>query len=307
MILLEKPIILPMTLKEIQEGNYQFKFGNLTEEWGSTGEAIVIPASAFNKPYDEGGLFPDSLNDIFNLYCDMDIFDNTDTRFKLKQQIVSVWFMISNFGNVLNKFLNLASKELISFKKLKETDKLLFGHCNNSIYIDLSVDDRLVAAEIVVGTGGCKYIEYIEGNELNNRVSSVHTRYIDLDLSKEELGILVNTIFPTLWYYSRNTIDMKELAEDKMKKLDISNLKKDNLKPLSEDLTMEKERSTYKPNYGKESVDSTWKILWTLVKNNIEDLEIQKELIQEMIEAQEKVIEVQKKVMEYLKKAKEEL
>lgn len=70
---------------------------------------------------------------------------------------------------------------------------------------------------------------------------------------------------------------------------------------------MEKERSTYKPNYGKESVDSTWKILWTLVKNNIEDLEIQKELIQEMIEAQEKVIEVQKKVMEYLKKAKEEL
>ena len=307
MILLEKPIILPMTLKEIQKGNYQFKFGNLTEEWGSTGEAIVIPASAFNKPYDEGGLFPDSLNDIFNRYCDMDIFDNTDTRFKLKQQIVSVWFMVSNFGHILDKFLKLASEELITYKKLKVIEDLLFGHDNNSLYIDLSVDDKLIAAEIVVGAGGCKYIEYIEGNELNNRVSSVHTRYIDLDLSKEELGILVNNIFPTLWYYSRNTIDMKELAEEKMNKLDIPSLKEENLKPLPEDLIVERERTTYKPNYGKETVDSTWKILWTLVKNNIEDLEIQKELIQDMIDAQEKVIEVQKKVMEYLKKSKEEL
>lgn len=306
MMILKKPVILPMTLKEIKEGNYQFKFGNLVEEWGGAGEAVVIPAKAFTKPYNENEILPDILNDFYKHYCNEDNFDDPNNRFKLKQKIISVWFMVSNFGDILNKFLDLASKELVSYKKLRETDTLLFGHDNNSLYVDLSVDDKLVAAEIVVGAGGCKYIEYIEGNELNNRVSSVHTRYVDLDLSKEELSILVNTIFPTLWYYSRDTLVLKELAEEKMRLVDVENINKENLKPLPEDLTIEKERATYKPNYGKETVDSTWKILWTLVKNNIEDLEIQKELIQEMIEAQEKVIEVQKKIMDYLKKAKEE-
>ena len=305
MMILKKPIILPMTLKEIKEGNYQFKFGNLVEEWGGTGEAVVIPAKAFTKPYNENGILPDILNDLYKHYCNEDNFDDPNNRFKLKQKIISVWFMVSNYGDILNKFLDLASKELVSYKKLKETDTLLFGHDNNSLYIDLSVDDRLIAAEIVVGAGGCKYIEYTEGNESNNHVSSVHTRCIDLDLSKEELGILVNTIFPTLWYYSRNTLVLKELAEEKMHLVDVENMKKENLKPLPEKLEKEKNCNG---DYGRQDIkEGTWKVLWTLVKNNIDDLQLQKELIQDMIDAQEKVIEVQMKVMDYLKKAKEEL
>lgn len=307
MKILKKPIILPMTLKEIKEGNYQFKFGNLVEEWGSDGEAVVIPAKAFTKPYNENKVLPDILNDFYKHYCDEDNFDDPNTRFKFKQKIISVWYMFSNYGDILNKFLRLASEELISYKKLKEkeTCTLLFGHDNNSLYIDLSVDDKLRAAEIVAGAGGCKYIEYIEGNESNNRVSSVHTRYIDLDLSKEELGILVNNIFPTLWYYSRNTLVLEELAAEKMCLVDVENMKKENLKSLPEKLEKEKNCNG---DYGRQdSKEGTWKVLWTLVKNNIDDLQLQKELIQDMIDAQEKVIEVQMKVMDYLKKAKEEL
>lgn len=307
MDILDKPIILPMTLKEIKEGNYQFKFGNLVEEWGSYGGAIVIPANAFTVPYEESGFLPDTLNDIYEYYCEIDNFDGINNRPILRQHLLSAWFMVSNFGNILNKFLKLASEELVSYKNLKTTDELLFGHDNNSLYVDLSIDDKLVTTEIVISNSDTKIIEYDESIKDGSRVSTIHTRYIDLDLSSDERAILLNTIFPTMGHYSRNTIDMKELAEDKMKKLDISNLKKDNIKPLPEDLFMEKERTTYKPNYGKETVDSTWKILWTLVKNNVEDLEIQKELIQDMIDAQEKVIEVQKKVMDYLKKSKEEL
>ena len=303
MNILKKPIILPMTLKEIKEGNYQFKFGNLVEEWGSDGEAIVLPAKLFTVPYDESGILPDTLNNIYEYYCDIDNFDGINNRPILRQHLLSVWFMVSNFGHILDKFLKLTSEELITYKKLKTTDDLLFGHDNNSLYIDLSTDDRLVATELVINNMDAKIVEYNESTKDNNHVSTVYTRYINLDLSSDERLILLNTIFPTMGHYSRNTIDMKELAEDKMKKIDIPDLKKDNLKPLPEDLIMEKERSNI--DYNKQ--DSTWKILWTLVKNNVEDLEKQKELIQDMIDAQEKVIEVQKKVMEYLKKAKEEL
>lgn len=307
MNILKKPIILPMTLKEIKEGNYQFKFGNLVEECGGTGEAIVLPAKVFTVPYDESGILPDTLNNIYEYYCDLDNFDGINNRPILRQHLLSVWFMVSNFGHILDKFLKLTSEELITYKKLKTTDEILFGHDNNSLYVNLSTDDRLVATEIVISNSDAKVIDYNEGTKDGSHVSTIHTRYIDLDLSSDERVILLNTVFPTLLYYSRNTIDMKELAEEKMKKVDISNLKEGNLKPLPEDLVIEKERTTYKPNYGKETVDSTWKILWTLVKNNVEDLEMQKELIQDMIDAQEKVIEVQKKVMEYLKKSKEEL
>lgn len=305
MDILNKPIILPMTLEEIKEGNYQFKFGNLVEEWGSYGGAVVIPYTAFNSPYNDSGILPSALNDLYNYYCDMDNFDDPQNRFKFKQHIRSIWYMVSNYGKVLNKFLRLASEELVSYKKLKISDDLLFGQGNNSIYIDLSNDGRSVAVEIVVNNSDTKYIEYIEGGEHNNRMSSIHTRYIDLNLSSEERGILLNKVFPTLWYYSRNTLDLKELAEEKMQKVNIHSSKEEDLKPLPEKLEKENKCNG---DYGRQdSKEGTWKILWTLVKNNIEDLQLQKELIHDMIEAQEKVIEVQMKVMDYLKKAKEEL
>lgn len=305
MRILKKPIILPMTLSEIKEGNYQFKFGNLIEEWGGEGESVVIPATAFNSPYNDSGILPSPLNDLYNYYCDMDNFDDPQNKFKFKQHIRSIWYTVSNYGKVLNKFLRLASEELVSYKKLKVSDDLLFGHGNNSIYIDLSKDGKLVATEITIGNSDTKYIEYIEGGEHDNRVSSIHTRYIDLNLSSDERGILINHVFPSMWYYDRNTVDLKELAEEKMKKVGIHSIKEEEIKPLPEKLEKEKNCNG---DYGRQDIkEGTWKVLWTLVKNNIDDLQLQKELIQDMIDAQEKVIEVQMKVMDYLKKAKEEL
>jgi len=159
MMIYEKPIIMPITVEEIEKGNYQFKFGNLINEDGSWGDSLIIPAMAFKTK-------------------DLDI------RHKIELDP-----------------LNSLPDELMDYYKA---------------YCKLDKDD------------------------------------------------------------------------------DISSRSK-------------KEITTYEPNYGKETVDSTWKVLWTLVKNNIDDLQLQKELIQDMIDAQEKVIEVQMKVMDYLKKAKEEL
>lgn len=320
MMIYEKTMIMPMTAEEIENGSYQFNFGNLINEDGRWGDSIIIPATAFKtKDFKISGKIeldplsslPNELMDYYKAYCKLDKDDDTSSKFKLAFNLKTTWLMINLHGNLFNKFLKLVVDEMLDYRSTINKDTLLLAHTENGIYMDLSTDDTFGIAEVVLVDDHLKFIEYIEPHSSRfpggfNISRGVKSKLMD-DLSEEEINILKKGVFSKLGGYHLRVADLKEVAKDKLKKVKIEDLKEDNLKPLPEDLTIEKERATYKPNYGKETVDSTWKILWTLVKNNIEDLEVQKELIQEMIEAQEKVIEVRKKVMDYLKKAKEEL
>nr|DAQ55963.1 MAG TPA: hypothetical protein [Caudoviricetes sp.] len=317
----EKPMIMPITVEEIEKGNYQFKFGTLINEDGRWGDPVIIPTTAFKtKDFKISGKLeldplsslPEELMDYYKAYCKLDKDDDTSSKFKLAANIKTIWLMINLHGDLFNKFLKLVVDEMLDYRRTINKDEMLLAHREDSIYMDLSTEDTFSIVEVaLVDDDRLKFAEYIEPSKSRfqggfNISRGVNSKLMD-DLSEEEIHILKKGVFSKLGGYHPRVADLKEVAKGKLKKVKVEDLKEDNLKPLPEDLTMEKERATYKPNYGKETVDSTWKILWTLVKNNIEDLEVQKELIQEMIEAQEKVIEVQKKVMDYLKKSKEEL
>lgn len=47
MMIYEKPMIMPITVEEIEKGNYQFKFGNLINEDGSWGGFFNHPSYGF--------------------------------------------------------------------------------------------------------------------------------------------------------------------------------------------------------------------------------------------------------------------
>lgn len=320
MMVYEKPMIMPITVEEIEKGNYQFKFGNLINEDGRWGDSIIIPATAFKTEdfkisgkieLDPLSSLPDELMDYYRAYCKLDKDDDTSSKFKLALNLKTIWLMINLHGDLFNKFLKLVVDEMLDYRSTINKDTLLLAHTENGIYMDLSTDDTFGIAEVALVDDYLKFTEYIEPHSSRfpggfNISRGVKSKLMD-DLSEEEINILKKGVFSKLGGYHPRVADLKEVAKDKLKKVKVEDLKEDNLKPLPEDLVIEKERTTYKPNYGKETVDSTWKVLWTLVKNNIDDLQLQKELIQDMINAQEKVIEVQMKVMDYLKKAKEEL
>nr|DAW71450.1 MAG TPA: hypothetical protein [Caudoviricetes sp.] len=320
MMILKKPIILPMTVEEIEKGSYQFKFGDLINENGKWGDPVIIPATAFKiKDFDIShkteldplNSLPDELMDYYRAYCNLDKDNDTTSRSKLVLNIKTVWSMMNLHGDLFNKFLKLVVDEMLDYRRTLNKDKLLLAHTEDSIYMDLSTEDTFSIAEVALVDNLLKFTEYIEPHTsrfpAGFHISRGTNSKIINDLSPEEIHILKEGVFSKLGGYHPKVADLEEVAKYKLHKVKIEDLKEDNLKPLPEDLIMEKERSTYKPNYGKETVDSTWKVLWTLVKNNIDDLQLQKELIQDMIDAQEKVIEVQMKVMDYLKKAKEEL
>lgn len=321
MMIYQKPVIMPMTAEEIEKGDYQFKFGSLIKEDGKWGDSIVIPATAFktkdfavsNKiELDPLNGSPDELMDYYKAYCKLDKDDDTSSKYKLAFNIKMIWSMINLHGDLFNKFLKLVVDEMLDYHRgIVNKDKLLLAHTENSIYMDLSTEDTFGISEVALVDDYLKFTEYIEPHspKLGTGFTISRSTYSKIieNLSSEEIHVLREGVFSKLGGYHPRLADLEEVAKSKLHKVKVEDLKEDNLKPLPEDLVIEKERPTYKPNYGKETVDSTWKILWNLVKNNIEDLEIQKELIQEMIEAQEKVIEVQKKVMDYLKKSKEEL
>lgn len=320
MMIYEKPIIMPITVEEIEKGNYQFKFGNLINEDGSWGDSLIIPAMAFKTKdldirykieLDPLNSLPDELMDYYKAYCKLDKDDDISSRSKLAFNIKTVWLMMNSHGDLLNRFLKLVVDEMLDYRGTLNKDKLLLAHTEDSIYMDLSTEDTFSIAEVVLVDDNLKFTEYIEPHTsrfpAGFHISRGANSKIINDLSPEEIHILKEGVFSKLGGYHPRLTDLEEVAKYKLHKVKIEDLKEDNLKPLPEDLVIEKERTTYKPNYGKETVDSTWKVLWTLVKNNIDDLQLQKELIQDMIDAQEKVIEVQMKVMDYLKKAKEEL
>lgn len=320
MMIYEKPMIMPITVEEIEKGNYQFKFGNLINEDGSWGDSLIIPAMAFKTKdldirhkieLDPSNSLPDELMDYYKAYCKLDKDDDISSRSKLAFNIKTVWLMMNLHGDLLNRFLKLVVDEMLDYRGTLNKDKLLLAHTEDSIYIDLSTEDTFSIAEVVLVDDHLNFTEYIEPHTsrfpAGFHISRGTNSKIINDLSPEEIHILKEGVFSKLGGYHPKVADLEEVAKYKLHKVKIEDLKEDNLKPLPEDLIMEKERATYKPNYGKETVDSTWKVLWTLVKNNIDDLQLQKELIQDMIDAQEKVIEVQMKVMDYLKKAKEEL
>ena len=320
MMIYEKPMIMPITVEEIEKGNYQFKFGNLINEDGSWGDSLIIPAMAFKTKdldirhkieLDPSNSLPDELMDYYKAYCKLDKDDDISSRSKLAFNIKTVWLMMNLHGDLLNRFLKLVVDEMLDYRGTLNKDKLLLAHTEDSIYIDLSTEDTFSIAEVVLVDDHLNFTEYIEPHTsrfpAGFHISRGTNSKIINDLSPEEIHILKEGVFSKLGGYHPKVADLEEVAKYKLHKVKIEDLKEDNLKPLPEDLIMEKERATYKPNYGKETVDSTWKVLWTLVKNNIDDLQLQKELIQDMIDVQEKVIEVQMKVMDYLKKAKEEL
>ena len=320
MMIYEKTMIMPMTAEEIENGSYQFKFGKLINEDGRWGDSIIIPATAFKTEdfkisgkieLDPLSSLPDELMDYYRAYCKLDKDDDTSSKFKLTFNLKTIWLMINLHGDLFNKFLKLVVDEMLDYRSTINKDTLLLAHTEESIYMDLSTEDTFGIAEVALVDDHLKFTEYTEPNKSRfpggfNISRGVKSKLMD-DLSEEEINILKKGVFSKLGGYHPRIADLKEVAKDKLKKVKVEDLKEDNLKPLPEDLVIEKERTTYKPNYGKETVDSTWKVLWTLVKNNIDDLQLQKELIQDMIDAQEKVIEVQMKVMDYLKKAKEEL
>lgn len=320
MMIYEKPMIMPITVEEIEKGNYQFKFGNLINEDGKWGDPVIIPATAFKiKDFDIShkteldplNSLPDELMDYYRAYCNLDKDNDTTSRSKLVLNIKTVWSMMNLHGDLFNKFLKLVVDEMLDYRGTLNKDKLLLAHTEDSIYMDLSTEDTFSIAEVVLVDDHLKFTEYIEPHTsrfpAGFHISRGTNSKIINDLSTEEIHILKEGVFSKLGGYHPKVADLEEVAKCKLSKVSVEDLKEDNLKPLPEDLVIEKERTTYKPNYGKETVDSTWKVLWTLVKNNIDDLQLQKELIQDMIDAQEKVIEVQMKVMDYLKKAKEEL
>lgn len=320
MMIYEKPMIMPITVEEIEKGTYQFKFGNLINEDGSWGGSLIIPAMAFKTKdldirhkieLDPLNSLPDELMDYYKAYCKLDKDDDISSRSKLAFNIKTVWLMMNSHGDLLNRFLKLVVDEMLDYRGTLNKDKLLLAHTEDSIYMDLSTEDTFSIAEVALVDNLLKFTEYIEPHTsrfpAGFHISRGANSKIINDLSPEEIHILKEGVFSKLGGYHPKVADLEEVAKCKLSKVSVEDLKEDNLKPLPEDLFVEKERSDYKPNYGKETVDSTWKILWTLVKNNIDDLQLQKELIQDMIEAQEKVIEVQMKVMDYLKKAKEEL
>ena len=320
MMIYEKPMIMPITVEEIEKGSYQFKFGILINEDGSWGDSLIIPAMAFKTKdldirhkieLDPLNSLPDELMDYYKAYCKLDKDDDISSRSKLAFNIKTVWLMMNSHGDLLNRFLKLVVDEMLDYRGTLNKDKLLLAHTEDSIYMDLSTEDTFSIAEVVLVDDNLKFTEYIEPHTsrfpAGFHISRGANSKIINDLSPEEIHILKEGVFSKLGGYHPKVADLEEVAKCKLSKVSVEDLKEDSLKPLPEDLVIEKERTTYKPNYGKETVGSTWKVLWTLVKNNIDDLQLQKELIQDMIDAQEKVIEVQMKVMDYLKKAKEEL